>query len=494
MSLKTRIIGLLLLVVLLISFAFSGCSIVDVSNLGLEELMQPPMPDGEKYQIKLLLDTIKKGTVTFSSPKSGTFTTACTEYDLDGDGTDEAVAFYQEKENGVTTLYIHLFHKGENGWEDVGRIPAGDDDIFLVDFYDLDDDEEDEIVVLWENLEYEQAGKTLVVYEYDKNDGNIVSVDSRDCEDFTVVDLQNDGKLEIVVVTLEPEANVYVYKYDYCADESPSHSYYGGREFLQMGDVITLKDNVEVDGEVKIKGKINGYASVSSSKYVSIMDGNGRRKEYFPRVMVDCYYQIEGETDEKLRTYMIYCEKDESGFGKYKDEPKSFDYASDLSIRESTVTSRDINNDGIVDLPVLVGFVNTVPDDATGLVLDNEIYTEKSMVSWNTYDGTGWFNSEYTIINSESNYILTIPKEWINDIYFEDNSSEGEYIFYKWDFENKKTLEPYITVKILYWEVKEDWESKGYISVGTNKAGTLVYTMRKGNYEGADYVKLTISE
>jgi len=486
-SFKTRFISFLMLLVMLMSFAFSGCGIMDVSNLSLEELMQPPTPDVEKYEIKLLLDTVKKGTVTFSSPKSGVYTTACTEYDIDGDGSDEAVVFYQEKTSGVTELYIHLFHKGQNGWESLDRHAVGEDDIFLVDFYDLDDDDNEEIIVLWENTEYEQAGKTLAVYEYDKDNGALVFSDFKDCEDFTVVDLQNDKKFEIVTVSLktnnvpDPKADVFQYS---------------DGKFEQMGE--TLRFDKEV----------TGYESISSSDF-TIRYTNGKKTEYFPRVMVDCSGEFEGGV---LRTYMIYCEKEtglEMGSAKYEDNPQIFEYGSEQSTRNFIINSRDINDDGIVDLPAGTGFVNTIPSDTTGLIVDDS-YTEKYIVSWMTFDGTGWPISEYTVLNSEFNYILTIPVDWVKDIYFEDNSADGEYVLKKWngteynklDSDEKNEivegLEVYLKVKVFkadYWEASKDyWENEGYAEVDTNKAGTLVYAMYKGNLPMTYKVKLTIDE
>ncbi len=461
MSFKTRFFSMLLLLVMLVSFAFSGCSIVDVSNFGMEELMQPPMPDEEKYQIKLLLDTIKKGTVTFSSPKSGVFMTACTEYDIDGDQTDEAVVFYEEKLNGVTQLYIHLFRKGANGWESAQRISASGDDIFSFNFYDLDNDGTDEILVLWENSEYEQSTKTLAVYEY-KN-GSIVFGNAKACEDLTVVDLQPDGRLDVVTVILEQTetasvAKAKVYKYDQ-------------QEFYLMG-------------EVSFDSEIIGYASVSASSKKVTIEPNGVRTEYFSRVMVDGFYQ----NYQQLMTYVVYWD-DKS------NKPSIFTLEPELSTRKSTITSCDINDDGVIDLPMLVDFANTVSDDTTELVIDEALATKERMVAWHTYD-TKWFTSEYTVINSKFNYILTIPEEWINDVAFIDNSSQNEYILYKWDYEKNQELGFYVKVRVFkaaYWEENKN-ALMNYTKVKTNKAGTLVYAICKGYYGVSNEVKLTINE
>ena len=475
MSLKTRLISLLVLAVVLVGFAFSGCDIVDVSGLGMEGLMQPPMPDEEKYQIKLLLDTLVDGTITFTSPKSGTYKTACTEYDLDGkDQSDEAIVFYQKKLNGVTTSYIRIFHKGEKGWEDVGCFGSGEDEIFLVDFYDLDKDNEDEIIVLWENTQYEHTSKTLVIYEYDATNGAIAKSEAMDCEDFTVVDLQNDKKLELITVTLEtkgvwePKADVWQYS---------------DGAFEQIGESLMFDKAV------------TGYAAVSSSG-IPVEDGK-EKTEYFPRVMVDCYcYDEKGNS--MLMTYMIYCGKEGMGSDKYRNVPEFFPGAAEMSKRSSTITSRDINNDGVLDLPVVKGFVNTWLDTEVGLIVPANATTEY-IVSWKSFDGIGWPISEYTVFNSKFNYILTIPEEWTDDIFFEENSYENEYVFKKWDENVKDTddLEVYLKVRVFkaaYWELKqEEFMSDGYTKVGTNEAGTLVYAMYKGDFPNADKVELKIN-
>ena len=435
--------------------------------------MQPPMPDEEKYKIKLLLDTLVSGTITFCSPKSGNYRMACTEHDIDGDKSDEAVVFYQEKLNGVTQMYIHFFRKDANEWVSIDQaIKADGEDIYSFEIVDLNRDGTDEIIVLWENDDSHKSSKTLAVYEYDNESFSFDCVTTQ-CEDVTIVDLKYGGSYELVTISLETTetatvAKAAIYEYDK----------YG---------LIDIKDFVLDSGVI-------GYAGIVSSTIDDAENNNANasgEREYFSHVMIDCYYQSRNQ----LMTYVIYWPKDI--FTKeYMDEPEMFDPDPSLVIRDNVITSRDVDNDGTIDVPTVMEFCKVFKNNG-----DTTTSSMEQIIAWRTYDTT-LFTSVYMVVNTEFNYTVTIPEKWISDISIMRSSSKNEYIFYKWDAEGNQREGLYFKVRVFK---ASDWNKNvaiytgnaldyNYEKVATNAAGTLVYALSVGDYGLPDEITFTLNE
>ena len=69
----------------------SGCNI---SDFGTENLLRPPTSMGDEAEIEQLISDTAKNNYILKYPKSGNYRSAITMTDLNGDGMDEAVAFY----------------------------------------------------------------------------------------------------------------------------------------------------------------------------------------------------------------------------------------------------------------------------------------------------------------------------------------------------------------------------------------------------------------
>lgn len=469
---KIKFLSSLIAVLMLACFALSGCNVMDVFDGGVEEIMQPPVYDTEKYNINLALNNVVKGSVTLKFPKEGRFVTACTEYDLDGDEENEAIVFYQEKirdkDGDKITLYIHLFRKDDGEWVSAQRIKSEDTGVYSLEFCDLNKDGVQEIIVMWERASIKNT-KTLAIYEY--NEGNLEYGEEKVCEVAATIDLiQNNNRVEIVTFGFNDENSNSV-----------------AEAYVYSNKVLVPQGN----GAVELGDEIIGYAEVSPSSEQYI---NG--KKYYARVVVDSYYR----NYQTLFTQFVYWNNNSLMVSKLDGE---------LEKRTVDVTSRDINYDGVVEFPS----IRSVKSVARyGIVNDDSPYY---VVSWmSDYEISNWptelwSNTVCTISVSDFDFTLKIPQEWwenSENIAIEKDEDSNKYVIYRLDSRGKRAVESYISIrifKISEWENNDSaWkddkdilgDSLKYTRIQTNKAETLVYALGSTSGELPDGVELLINE
>ena len=81
----------------------SGCSVMDLDT---QNLMSPPKATGDKADIQRVIEE-SAGSYTFKYPQKGDYRSAVIMHDINGDGTDEAVAFYKSNTpDGVSDITV----------------------------------------------------------------------------------------------------------------------------------------------------------------------------------------------------------------------------------------------------------------------------------------------------------------------------------------------------------------------------------------------------
>lgn len=87
-------------------------------DLDTQNLMSPPKATGDKADIQRVIEE-SAGSYTFKYPQKGDYRSAVIMHDINGDGTDEAVAFYKSNTpdgvSDITVIFIDRYL--ENGRE-----------------------------------------------------------------------------------------------------------------------------------------------------------------------------------------------------------------------------------------------------------------------------------------------------------------------------------------------------------------------------------------
>ena len=88
-------------------FLLSGCDTILFSSV--DNLMRPPKISGEiNSQLMNAFEASVGGQYSLKYPLSGDYQSPCVMYDMDNDGTDEAIIFYSP-ENESTTVRLAFY-------------------------------------------------------------------------------------------------------------------------------------------------------------------------------------------------------------------------------------------------------------------------------------------------------------------------------------------------------------------------------------------------
>ncbi len=160
--------GMSVVTALLLALLLTGCNIL---GLDVEAQLRPPRLAGEQQNIQHALETYisqnaDKATASrylLKYPKSGEYRSAFVLQDMDGDGEEEAIAFYCPTANSPKT-HINYLKKVEGEWVSLHDIPGIGIDIDRVSFGDLNGDGRKELFTGWDL--YNSRDRQLAMYSF----------------------------------------------------------------------------------------------------------------------------------------------------------------------------------------------------------------------------------------------------------------------------------------------------------------------------------------
>ena len=208
---KRRIMsGLLALCIALSVLPLSACTAPKLT-LDPEELYAlPELP--ERYTaLNKQLSAIQESGAEYAAPVSGSNIQPVQMMDLDGDGREEALAFFRQSD-GEKPLKIHIFTADDdNSYRQAAVIEGSGLAIYSVDYSDIDGDGRMEIIVGWRVSMDLQA---LAVYSLEPDGARELM--RTNYVKYAVADLNKDGKRELTVLRANQDgegvADCYVSK------------------------------------------------------------------------------------------------------------------------------------------------------------------------------------------------------------------------------------------------------------------------------------------
>ena len=208
---KRRIMsGLLALCIALSVLPLSACTAPKLT-LDPEELYAlPELP--ERYTaLNKQLSAIQESGAEYAAPVSGSNIQPVQMVDLDGDGREEALAFFRQSD-GEKPLKIYVFTDNGDSYAQTAVIVEGSGlAIYSVDYSDIDGDGRMEIIVGWRVSMDLQA---LAVYSLEPDGARELM--RTNYVKYAVADLNKDGKRELTVLRANQDgegvADCYVSK------------------------------------------------------------------------------------------------------------------------------------------------------------------------------------------------------------------------------------------------------------------------------------------
>lgn len=344
---------LTILGLLLVTLFMSGCSIIESP----EELTVPPKLEGDKEGIRRAIEEyLPKNTKPIIPPTddSGSYIKLV---DLDGDGEDEALVFYNvELED--KPIRILVLKKEDDEWENINEIKVVGQDLDEVAFKDVDGKKGLEVII-GSKIKY-SLDKHLSVYSM--KGGKMERIFKNSYDAIIIDDLDGDKLTELMLLKLNRES-----------DESYGELYKSVQGKIKQIDKVSFNDKAEInyaEHDYIYKNKKGIIISTTLEEdFINI---------YLMKVE-------DGKINNLLKDDVITTEKQE-----------------DTEI----VSPRDIDRDGTIDFAL----PNSLQDDGESELIN-------WVTSWYSFDGVDDIElKRLNYYDEKLNFTFELPLEWKDKI------------------------------------------------------------------------------
>lgn len=174
-----------------------------------------------------------------------------------------------------------------------------------------------------------------------------------------------------------------------------------------------------------------------------VIRGNQSRKG----IILDCR-----RSDNTYCTQMIYYDSLNDELYNPLDKTGSSGIYTNPTLRTEAVFSRDINDDGVIEVPV-VSQMNASVDEAGANVCN--------LTSWSNYDaGENKMNVVMnTVINIKDGYYFRMPDRWVGSVTTRSDPETREMSFYLW---NSKTASIGDKLLTIYRFNEQQWKDNNH--------------------------------
>ena len=369
-----------------------------------DALLSPPRLEGELYYIQEALIDYAGEDITLKYPTAGEYRSAFILRDINGDGTNEAIAFYSRTEDSTVTMHINLMTK-EDGWKSKGDIGIVGSGVEKVIFRDLAGDGVEEISVGWSI--YGSVDRQVGIYSFDGNQLTQRTLESY--TDFLTVDIDADNEEELFVINLNLNDKTATAK-AFSVNES----------------------GIEEKGIATLDGSVTSYYAPVVSKLA-----DGRTAVY-----------IDAVKGSGTLTELVWFESE--GLKSLYDGKAE---ATTATYRPSIVSSRDFNNDGIIDIPLQSLLLSTK---------DKEDFDKVYVTDWSFFDGEKLNKSVSALMNYADGYYITIPKNRQDSLHLARKTESRLRIFYSYDAKKGTQGKEVFRVLVISKNDFESGKASGY--------------------------------
>ena len=382
----------------------SGCTIPKLT-LNSEDLYSLPTLPAKYTELNTQLNEILESGAEYAAPTSGANIQSVQLVDLDGDGREEAVAFFRNAAE-EKPLKIYIFTATEDSYQKTELIEGSGTGIYSIAYTDLDGDGRMELLVGW------KATTELQVLEvYALRPGGAALLVRSDYVKYTAMDLDQDQRQELVVLHADEGgdgvADYYSWQEDgTLASQSSARLSVTMAELNQQGRVTQGKLQEEVPA-LFVTGVTDASRAVTD--ILSVRNG-----ELTNVVLSD----LTGVSGEIAPVWSLY--------------------------------PSDINNDGLTEVPS--------PIQVSSMMETGAAYQR---VDWYAYNAGGQSSlALHTYHDVEDRWYLRLPEEWLNHIWVGRTTmtDEAAVTFYILDGE---ATEPFLRITAITGSSRENRAVRG---------------------------------
>ena len=387
-----------ILLALCICACICGCGFVD----NTDDMVSPPELTGEMSPIAEALYDSAGSDCDLKYPADGDHRSAIVLEDINGDAVFEAFAFYSTSDDEMTTMHINVICQKDGEWTSVADKTIVAIGVEMVDFCDLNNDGAEEILVGWEVNG--NKDKQLSVFTFHNNTLDQLLLQAY--TSFLCCDLDSNGTNEVFVHLLNTAEKT---------NKSMVYSY-SENEIAQTSGCI-------MDGSVK----------AASEPILSVLS-NGQKAIYID--------EIKGVGSV---TEVLYLSKGEL-INPLLDSENS--YENIVTLRAASLEIKDINNDGILEIPVASDLPNAVSDG------EKLYYT-----NWCSFNGEKLSIKLITIVNTVDGYYLTVPNTMVGQLAVLKDTENHERKFYYYDASTATMGDMLFSITAIE---SDEWDSRDF--------------------------------
>ena len=366
---------LILLALCLVCFCFSGCAVLNSTDL----LMLPEISPEQTGLLQLVNAVTANSVWTVTAPAKGDELSSMQFVDFFGDGVEEAVCFF--KNAGEMTLRVTVYsNTGPQGYTELCSFETEGYGVDSAKYADLDGDGDLELILF---VGYESS----YIYGaevYKINNRNTQKVSLGFCSAYALWDMTLDGNPDIVLARHSEHSTKSLS--DEPADSAELFSWIGG--------------NATRLGTVEIVAGDPGTAVVSCGMLNPTMSG--------------CVFDVAVTKDNETRWISNVLTWD----GKFINLSEKI-FSSPLNTaRGMKIPCRDANFDGGIEMPLCIPMPFPGENSASA---DSAMYT--------VWYG---FNNEYSLIQKSvtycfpgGNWYYIMPESWYRTVYVKTGSMDG---------------------------------------------------------------------
>lgn len=360
-------------------FSFSGCTFIS----GIDSYLKPPKLSEEHEQIYNALINTEGSKINLKYPKSGNYLSAFVVANIDDEPTEEAMVFYEKSGfsgSDAYTLRMNILDQKDGQWQSVYDFATDANEIERVFISKLGKSDITSVIIGVSS----QSEKTARLFCYDGATtqppqilGNYSYMDIRD--------MNNNSQNELIILSSTPTGNTAQLKWldsDGTLISSPE----------------TLLSEIPAD--------------IAQLSYSKSTDNKSTL------IFVDSFLNT-----NTITTDILYTEtKDNIIYLKKSEIENIDDELIKRTVRNSSLISRDIDNDGVVEIPINNIFIGYEDKPETEQIPMTEWYVLEEGMLIKKYSG-------YYSIND--GYAFLMPSEWMEKVTV--RFSNEDLIFCKYD-------------------------------------------------------------
>lgn len=416
----------------LFSFLFTGCSGINLEGFlqpGIDDLLHPPKLTPEQKEISQALEAaVGAGKAEkLKYPHRGDYLSAFVMYDLDSDGEEEALVFYDDPNNIEYQTQICILDNDGTGWKALQTYPGNGNAIDQIQFVNMSGQGGCDILIGWEQPNREL--KTVNLYHF--QNGQMKSLFSNTYSELLVTQLTGGKYSDLLLL----EAHSLAKPID-----------------AKLASLLPEENVVDIIGEEY--RLTNAFTSYIEVKYGFLADRT-------PAVFIDG--RIAGD---------LYC-TDVLYYDREKKQLTSrllydVDDYSEKTVRTLEITCRDIDEDGIMEVPM--------PEPLPGYegIQEDSIY----LINYSCLDSNGISRLIPTVVNLEAKYMLKFPMSWRDKVTVTREDKSNEWRFWVYNGSLSQLREELLRIKV--------YSSKDYHDKFDADTYRIIQT--KGNSEYFAYI------